>query len=133
MVGSATVARADVSAFVMECEDAEYLRALNEMVVGRLRDLRDVQAAKVRTEIKRGTNVETTEDVRPKYMSGLRGQIASITGKRVLVLLPPDEVQRIRWARGERYLQSVGNGSFGISVPLVCVRPGGTRRWQVQR
>lgn len=76
-----------------------------------LRDQRDAERAAVLTV---GASVEV-DGVRPKYLNGLRGTVASITGQRVTVTLDADSTRRLSYTRQTKFYVPVGADSYDLS------------------
>ena len=86
-------------------EDCEVVFAATR---DRLRALRAVRAAGVRT----GTHVRL-ENISPKYLDGLRGEVVSVKGTRCDVKLDERSAARLRFTR-HAYVEANGGVLAGI-------------------
>lgn len=93
----------------------QHLDAITEAASTRRKVLARVRAMSIDI----GDTVRTT-NVRPKYLSGIRGTIVSKSDKSFRIELDTNELSRVKAKGGDRYLDPFDST---IGVPHSCVEP----------
>jgi len=91
----------------------QHLDAITEAASTRKKVLARVRAMSIDI----GDTVRTT-NVRPKYLSGVKGRVVNKTDKNFQVELDENELHRVKAKGGDRYLR---HNTLG--VPHSCVEP----------
>jgi aspartokinase-like uncharacterized kinase len=109
----------DVLTYIVSEADDDAMDLIIDGVRQRQKALQQIAAASVRI------GMETRIDgISPKYLVGMRGEVAGIDGKRAEVLLDEASTRTLRFKGGRRfYIPSDTTRYLLGGIPLSCCKP----------